>query len=81
MKREERNRAIFCEYKLGPLFGTYDIFINEYCNRERICLINNDGKNEYKCLPQYKSSLFVNADGQDECNWFSVLDYEVYTHH
>ncbi len=43
-------------------------------------LISNDGTHGYECHPEYKSSLFVNTAGPDEENYFSVLDYEVYTH-
>ena len=43
------------------------------------CFVANNGTHGYECHPQYKSSLFVNTAEADERNYFSVLDYEVYT--
>ncbi len=80
MKREESNKAIYCEPYYGPRFGDSDIYIGRNCNEENSCSINNNGTNGYECHPQYKSSLFVNTAKANEENYFSVLDYEVYTH-
>ena len=41
--------------------------------------INNNSTKGYECHPKYKSSLYVNTATPDERNYFSVLDYEVYT--
>ncbi len=73
--------AITCCPKGGPSFGCYfgDIYITNCCNREHECSIRNDGTGGYECHPEYKSSLFVNSDGPNNRNTFSVLDYEVYT--
>ena len=79
----------------GPIFGSHqkerqgngfsismnnDLYIDNSCNRGKKCYIHNDGTRGYECHPQYKSSLFVNTAGPDEENYFSVLDFEVYTH-
>ena len=85
MKSEDRQRAIECYSRYGPIFGSgraigiHDICIRDNCNVWR-CSIGNVGTFGYECHPQYKSSLFVNTAGPDEDNYFSVLDYEVYTH-
>ena len=81
MKRKESDCAIECNPKYGPRFGdnwAYDISIGDKCNKENSCRIENDGKKGYGCHPQYKSSLFVDTDGPDEENRFTVLDYEVF---
>ena len=78
MKRTESECAILCIPEFGPLFND-DISIDVNCNRENSCYINNDDTNGYECHPEYKSSLFVNSAGTDRRNYFSVLDYEVYT--
>ena len=80
MKRENSGFAIKCVSKYGPTFGDCDILINDNCNNGDNCYINNDGTNEYECHKEYKNSLFVNTAKPDERNYFSVLDYEVYTH-
>ena len=80
MKRKESEYAIYCDYRYGPIFGESDIYIDNYCNYNKYCIINNDGTKGYKCHPLYKKTLFVNTAGPDEENYFSVLDYEVYTH-
>ena len=82
IKREESDCAIDCDSYYGPIFCgnyDYDIGIVNNCNVWR-CSIGNVGTFGYECHPQYKSSLFVNTAGPDEDNYFSVLDYEVYTH-
>ena len=83
MKRKESDLAIECSSNCGPVFGydnDSDIYICDDCNRENRSFIANDGTNGYACHPIYKKSLFVNTAGPDENNFFSVLDYEVYTH-
>ncbi len=77
MKREESGCAISCYSNYGPIFDG-DIHINDNCNEEDRCSINNDGTHGYECHPEYKSSLFVNTVGTDGKNRFSVLDYEVF---
>ena len=82
MKREESEYAIECDPDYGPIFSgsyDYDICIVNNCNGWR-CSIGNVGTFGYECHPQYKSSLFVNTGRSDKYNYFSVLDYEVYTH-
>ena len=78
MKRIESNRDIHYKSNFGQLFGD-DISM---CTRNNLslCFIYNDGTHSYECHPEYKSSLFVNTAGPEERNFFSVLDYEVYTH-
>ena len=83
MKRNESNWAIKCNPYDGPIFGNYDgynIYIDDHCNRTESCYIKNDGKHEYECHPQYQSSLYVNTNEPNNRNYFSVLDYEVFTH-
>ena len=83
MKRNESNWAIKCNPYDGPIFGNdycYDIYIDDHCNRTESCYIKNDGKHEYECHPQYQSSLYVNTNEPNNRNYFSVLDYEVYTY-
>ena len=82
MKRKESEYAIECYPDYGPIFSgnyDYDIGIVNNCNVWR-CSIGNVGTFGYECHPQYKSSLFVNTGRPDKYNYFSVLDYEVYTH-
>ena len=81
MKKKWSKYAIDCYPSYGPRFGDYydiDIIIEDKCNKENSCLINNDGTNGYECHYKYKSSLFVNTAGPDKKNEFRVLDYEVY---
>ena len=80
MKRKESDCAITCNPRYGPVFGNNDICIDDNCTEENSCYIDNDDTNGYKCHPQYKSSLFVNTAKANKENYFSVLDYEVYTH-
>ena len=82
VKREESEYAIRCNLEYGPIFcgnECPDICIYGYFNEENNCWIENDGNGGYDCHPQYKSSLFVNTAGPNNDNYFSVLDYEVYT--
>ena len=83
MKRKECDSAINCDSDYGPIFGdddSFDIYIGDDCNEEDSCSIDNDGTNKYECHPEYKASLFVNTAGPHCTNYFTVLDYEVYTH-
>ena len=77
MKKKESQYAIKCDSYYGPIFfddiNTSNGFDKSYRS------IHNDGTHAYECHPEYKSSLFVNTAGPDECNRFSVLDYEVFT--
>ena len=82
MKKEDCKEAIECDSDSGPIFGNDygDIHINDKCNEEDNCWIAKPSGFKYKCHPEYKSSLYVNTDNPDNDNYFSVLDYEVYTH-
>ena len=77
MKRRESKWAIFCDPYYGLVFGN-DIHIDNYCNEEYSCFIDNDGNHKYDCHPEYKKSLFVNTAEPNNRNYFSVLDYEVF---
>ncbi len=84
MKREESEYAIYCNPDYGPCFGYetyngYDLFVNDHCNKKNSCYIASDDTTGYECHPEYKKSLFVNTSGSDDKNYFSVLDYEVFT--
>ena len=80
MKRKDSQYAIECNPYYGPIFGYYgsDIFIDDNCNEENSCHIDNDGTNTYECHPEYQSSLFVGHTGPKKLNYFTVLDYEVF---
>ena len=80
MKKEDSQYAIECNPYYGPIFGYYgsDIFIDDNCNEENSCHIDNDGFNAYECHPEYQSSLFVGHTGPKKLNYFTVLDYEVF---
>ncbi len=80
-KRKGSEYSIGCcsyDKHTGPIFGNDDICIDDKCNRENSCYIDNDGTRGYQCDSQYKMSLFVNTAGPDEKNYFIVLDYEVF---
>ena len=81
MKKQESKEAIGCSPYWGPSFGNNysDINIADDCTKESSCWINPPSYFQYDCHPQYKSSLYVNTSGPDSTNYFSVLDYEVYT--
>ena len=84
MNKEDSQYAIECNPKYGPIFGNEkkycsDLLIGNNCNEENSCHI--DGRHAYEYHPHYKNSLFVGTDEPDETNFFTVLDYEVYTHH
>ena len=76
--------AITCRGDCGPTFGfdypNYDILITNNCNNNSNNWIGDPSYFCYKCHPQYKSSLFVNTAGPNSNNYFTVLDYEVFTH-
>ena len=78
MKREDSDRAINCDPRTGPIFGR-DIGIRDNCNKNGgwTCYGNSDSS--YECNNSLKQSLFVNTAGPNEKNYFSVLDYEVFS--
>ena len=85
MKKEDNDDTIKCDSNDGILFcngqlSGSDLYIANNCNRENRCWVGNDGTIGYECHPVYKSSLFVNTNHNDECNYFTILDYEVFTH-
>ena len=79
MKRNESRYAIACCPEFGPIFGDDILFLDQIF-KENSYYIHNNGEGAYECHPEHRSSLFVNTAGPDEENYFSVLDYEVYTH-
>ena len=81
MKKQESKEAIGCLSNYGPSFGNSygDIYIADDCRKENSCYIISPSYFQYDCHPQYKSSLYVNTAGPDNANYFSVLDYEVYS--
>ena len=81
MKKKEYNSAIYCDLNGGPVFGNDhpDICIADNCNEENSCFINNSYNLQYGYHSIYRSSLFVNTDGRNLPNRFTVLDYEVYS--
>ena len=81
MKKKDSDRAIECDPGYGPIFGSgRDIGIRDNCNKNGgwTCYGNSDSS--YECNNSLKQSLFVNTAGPDYINYFTVLDYEVYTH-
>ena len=81
MKKKGSKKTIDCLPNCGPLFGNEysDICIGDKCNEENSCWITHSSHFQYECHPKYKSSLYVNTNGPDYINYFSVLDYEVYS--
>ena len=80
---KDRYRAINCDPKLGPVFGSGqikddDIFINDHCNQEDSCYIGSNTNGGYECDPILQASLFVNTNQPKKRNLFTVLDYEVF---
>ncbi len=93
-KRKESKYAIRCNSRCGPIFGNYndnnsffcyydcsDIYIGDNCNEENSCCIEKNNERGYEDDPEHKCSLFVNNAIVNNKNYFSVLDYEVYTHY
>ena len=81
MKRGGDNNTIYCHPSYGPTFGGgHDIYIYDNCNNNNSCFINNDGSHGYDCHQTYKRSLFVNTNGPNNQNNFTVLDYEVFAY-
>ncbi len=80
MKKKESNCAIICDPSIGPRFDNCLGFCENYNPNNLYSIIHNDGTNGYECHPVKKSSLYVNTAGSDERNYFSLLDYEVFTH-
>ena len=81
-KKKETKEDIDWLPNCAPLFGNYtpDIYIGDKCNEDNSCWINYPSCFQYECHPEYKSSLYVNTNRPDKTNYFSVLDYEVYTY-
>ena len=81
MKKKNSERAIKCNPRYGPIFGYIrDICIRDNCNKNGGWTCYGDSDSSYECNNSLKQSLFVNTAGPNEKNYFSVLDYEVYTH-
>ena len=72
-------RAIECNPGYGPIFGC-DICIRDNCNKNGGWTCYGNSYSSYECNNSLKQSLFVNTAGPDYINYFTVLDYEVYTH-
>ena len=79
--------SIICPSNYGPSFGflsdyfgtileEHGMIVTSYCN------LDDRNQIDLYCVwhPKYRNSLFVNTAGPDETNWFTVLDYEVFTH-
>ena len=85
MKKKDRYRAIECNPRYGPIFGSgraigiHDIYIRDNCNENGGWTCYGDSYSSYECNNSLKQSLFVNTAGPNEQNDFSVLDYEVYS--
>ena len=77
LKKKKIKYAITCDPKSGPIFGDYDMRICDG-SKDNSWIMNDS---TYELDPKYKMSLFVNTDGPDKWNNFSVLDYEVFTHY
>ena len=74
---QKTGSAIYCKPTCGPIFGFHTLYIEDTCvGRNRGHYSNT--YEHYECHPEYKSSLFVDTNGPDNINYFSVLDYEVY---
>ena len=81
MKKKDRYRTIECYSRYGPIFGSgRDICIRDNCNKNGGWTCYGNSYSSYECNNSLKQSLFVNTAGPDYINYFSVLDYEVYTH-
>ena len=82
-KTEDYECALFCYPFFGPSFygyGDCEITIDYKWNEENSCSISSEDVPQYAYPSKYKKSLFVNTAGPDEDNYFTVLDYEVFTH-
>ena len=79
MKRKESEYVIICDPYDGPIFGDDIILFNQFFE-ENSYYIHNNGEGAYEYHPEYKSSLYVNTNSPDRTNFFTLLDYEVYTH-
>ncbi len=81
MNRKRSRYDITCCPNKGPLFGMFELWIENKCNEENSCSIGNNDTTYYRQYdyhPEYKLSLFVNTAGPDKVNKFTVFDYEVY---
>ena len=54
--------------------------VQDACNEENNCLVDNDGTRGYNCHSKLRSSLYVNTAGPDQFNRFEVLEYGVFAH-
>ena len=75
MKREDSDRAIKCDPRYGPIFGSCcDIIIYDNCNNNEQggWTIYGNIAGSYECKSPLKSSLFVNTAGPDQRNNFSL---------
>ena len=77
-KKKTSKHAFFNDEHFGPIFGEKEIVISDECNKENSCEININEDSAYECHPEYKSSLFVNTNGPNEPNKFTVYDMEIY---
>ena len=77
-KKKTSKHAFFNDEHFGPIFGEKEIVISDKCNEGNSCEININEDSAYECHPEYKSSLFVNTNGPNEPNKFSVYEMEVY---
>ena len=81
MKKKDSKCAILCNPEYGPIFGhNSDILINKHYDVRNICWVQKEEDRSYEYHPEYKSSLYVNTNSPDRTNFFTLLDYEVYTH-
>ena len=83
MKKKDNNKAIGCDPRYGPIFGSCcDIIIYDNCNNNEQggWTIYGNIAGSYECRSPLKSSLFVSTAGPDETNYFKVSDYEVFTY-
>ncbi|KAK8810535.1 hypothetical protein WA158_007110 [Blastocystis sp. Blastoise] len=74
-------QALLYQYDHGPCF-TYSIPILNRCNRTNENRINIDGASldpMYEWDSTYLCSLYVDTAGPKEWNYFTVIEYEVFT--
>ena len=81
MKKKDSDRAIECDPRYGPIFGSgRDIGICDNCNKNGGWTCYGNSNSSYECNSPLKNSLFVNTAGPDEYNYFKVSDYEVFAY-
>lgn len=73
--------GITCNKNKGPIFGreNYNLFIDDNCNLDITSYIGETNTFEYTINNDYGSSIFVNSNKPNKQNYFSILDYEIYT--